>query len=40
MSEHTIADEVRALMIERHPDWAGHEWIEPGVGRLDSEHAD
>jgi hypothetical protein len=21
MSEHTIAEEVRALMIERRPDW-------------------
>lgn len=39
MSEHTIAEEVRALMIERHPDWAGQEWIERGVGCLCSEHA-
>ena len=30
MSEQTIAGEVRALMIKRHPDWAGQEWIEPG----------
>jgi glyoxylase-like metal-dependent hydrolase (beta-lactamase superfamily II) len=39
MSEQTIAGEVRALMIKRHPDWAGQEWIEPGVGCLYSEHA-
>jgi hypothetical protein len=40
MSEHTIAEEVRALVIGWHPAWAGQEWIEPGVGCLYSEHAD
>jgi glyoxylase-like metal-dependent hydrolase (beta-lactamase superfamily II) len=39
IDEPKIAEEVRALMIERHPDWAGQEWIEPGVGCLYSEHA-
>lgn len=39
MTEQAIAGEVRALMIKRHPDWAGQEWIEPGVGCLYSEHA-
>lgn len=39
IDEPKIAEEVRALMIERHPDWAGPEWIEPGVGCLYSEHA-
>jgi glyoxylase-like metal-dependent hydrolase (beta-lactamase superfamily II) len=39
MSEQTIAEEVRALMIKRYPGWAGQEWIEPGVGCLYTEHA-
>ena len=39
MGEPEIAEEVRALLIERHPGWAGQEWIEPGVGCLYSEHA-
>lgn len=39
MSEETIVEEVRALMIERHPEWAGREWIDKGVGCLCSEHA-
>lgn len=38
MSEETIIEEVRALMIERHPEWAGQEWIEKGVGCLCAEH--
>ncbi|MGP3924635.1 MBL fold metallo-hydrolase [Streptomyces sp. 8N616] len=40
MSEETIAAEVSALMIERHPEWAGQDWIEKGVGCLCAEHAD
>lgn len=40
MSEEAIAEEVRALMIERHPDWAMREWIERGVGCLCAEHAE
>lgn len=39
MREQTIAEEVRAVMIQRHPDWAEPEWIERGVGCLYSEHA-
>ncbi len=39
VSEETIVDEVRGLMIERHPDWSGQEWIEQGVGCLCAEHA-
>ncbi len=39
MAEPKIAEEVRALLIERHPRWAGQEWIEPGVGCFCSEHA-
>lgn len=32
-----IVAEVRAVLIERHPDWAGQEWIERGVGCLCAE---
>lgn len=39
-SEETITEEVRALMIERRPEWAGREWIERGVGCLCAEHPD
>jgi glyoxylase-like metal-dependent hydrolase (beta-lactamase superfamily II) len=39
MDEPKITEEVRTLMIERHPDWAGQEWIESGVGCLYSERA-
>jgi hypothetical protein len=39
MSEATITDEVTALMIERHPEWKGREWIQPGVSCLCTEHA-
>jgi glyoxylase-like metal-dependent hydrolase (beta-lactamase superfamily II) len=39
MSEETITEEILALMIERHPDWVGREWIEKGVGCLCSEHS-
>ncbi len=37
-SEDTIVKEVTALLVERHPDWAGREWIATGVGCLCSEH--
>lgn len=33
-----IAAEVREVLVERHPEWAGREWIEPGVGCLCTEH--
>ncbi|MFK4088351.1 MBL fold metallo-hydrolase [Kribbella sp. NPDC020789] len=36
--EETIAAEVRALMIERHPDWRLPEWIDRGVGCFCSEY--
>ncbi len=39
MDETTTAQEVEALMLHRHPDWAGQEWIRSGVGCLCSEHA-
>jgi glyoxylase-like metal-dependent hydrolase (beta-lactamase superfamily II) len=39
MSEETIVAEVRALMIERHPEWAGQDWIDNGVGCFCAEHA-
>jgi glyoxylase-like metal-dependent hydrolase (beta-lactamase superfamily II) len=39
MSTETIAAEVMALMIERHREWAGQEWIEKGVGCFCAEHA-
>jgi hypothetical protein len=29
-SQETIVTEVSALMIERHPDWSGQEWISAG----------
>ncbi|MFE7802732.1 MBL fold metallo-hydrolase [Nocardia sp. NPDC057440] len=38
MSEETIAEEITALMIQRHPDWAGREWIRNGVGCTCAEH--
>ena len=33
-----IAAEVREVLVGRHPEWAGQEWIEPGVGCLCAEH--
>ncbi|MFE5817606.1 MBL fold metallo-hydrolase [Streptomyces sp. NPDC056479] len=39
MGEDEIVTEVRTLLIERHPQWAGREWIERGVGCLCAEHA-
>ncbi|MFJ8633279.1 MBL fold metallo-hydrolase [Streptomyces sp. NPDC093568] len=39
MSEAEIVTEVRELLIERHPEWEGREWIEPGVGCLCAEHS-
>lgn len=33
-----IAAEVRAVLIERHPEWTGQEWIEKGVSCLCTEH--
>lgn len=39
MNDDTIVEEVRALMIQRHPNWTGQEWIASGVGCLSAEHA-
>jgi glyoxylase-like metal-dependent hydrolase (beta-lactamase superfamily II) len=39
VSEETTAAEIRALMIERHPDWRLPEWIDRGVGCLCAEHS-
>ena len=38
MNEETIVAEVKALMIERHPEWAGQDWIEKGVDSFCAEH--
>ncbi|MBB4688877.1 MBL fold metallo-hydrolase [Amycolatopsis jiangsuensis] len=38
-SEETTTAEVRAVLLKRHPEWAGQEWIEPGVACLCAEHA-
>lgn len=32
-----IVAEVRAVLIDRHPEWVGQEWIERGVGCLCAE---
>lgn len=32
MPERTIVEEVTAVLLARHPDWTGREWIEKGVG--------
>ncbi|GII63878.1 MBL fold metallo-hydrolase [Sphaerisporangium krabiense] len=34
-----IAAEVHALLLERHPDWTGQEWITPSIHCLCAEHA-
>ena len=34
MSEQETVDEITALLTDRHPEWAGREWIEKGVGCL------
>jgi glyoxylase-like metal-dependent hydrolase (beta-lactamase superfamily II) len=39
MSTETIVAEVKSLMIARHPDWAGQDWIEKGVSCFCTEHA-
>ncbi|WP_194908482.1 MBL fold metallo-hydrolase [Catenulispora rubra] len=39
VAEETVVEEVRALMVERHPEWRMREWIERGVGCLCAEHA-
>jgi hypothetical protein len=39
MPEETIIEEVSAVMLQQHPDWAGQEWIRPGISCLCTEHA-
>ncbi|MBB5958202.1 glyoxylase-like metal-dependent hydrolase (beta-lactamase superfamily II) [Saccharothrix tamanrassetensis] len=39
MPQEAIAAEVTALMVERHPEWVGREWIEKGVGCFCAEYA-
>ncbi|WP_369394238.1 MBL fold metallo-hydrolase [Streptomyces sp. CG1] len=39
MNQETIVEEVRAVLIERHPEWEGREWIDPAVACLCGEHA-
>ncbi|MFJ9616002.1 MBL fold metallo-hydrolase [Streptomyces noursei] len=34
----TMVEEVRAVLIERHPEWVGQEWIDAGVACLCAEH--
>ncbi|MER5686692.1 hypothetical protein [Streptomyces sp. NPDC002205] len=38
-SQETIVEEVRAVLIEWHSEWAGRERIETAVACLCSEHA-
>jgi glyoxylase-like metal-dependent hydrolase (beta-lactamase superfamily II) len=38
MNEETIVAEVKALMIERRPEWTGQDWIEKGVDSFCAEH--
>ncbi|MFF5213383.1 MBL fold metallo-hydrolase [Streptosporangium sp. NPDC000396] len=37
VSEETIIEEVKALLVERYPRWSGKEWIDKGVGCLCAE---
>ncbi|OXM52977.1 MBL fold metallo-hydrolase [Amycolatopsis alba] len=39
LPEETIAAEVEALMIERHPEWEGQDWIAKGVGCFCADHS-
>lgn len=38
MARDEIVAEVRAVLLDRHPEWSGQEWIEPAVGCLCAEH--
>ncbi|WP_410660047.1 MBL fold metallo-hydrolase [Amycolatopsis sp. lyj-112] len=40
LDDDTIAAEVEALMLERHPEWTGQDWITKGVGCFCAEHSD
>lgn len=39
MGQDTIIAEITELMITRHPDWDGQEWIQPGISCLCAEHS-
>ncbi|MFC4048156.1 MBL fold metallo-hydrolase [Actinomadura syzygii] len=39
VSEETTAAEIKALMLELHPEWTGREWIENAVACLCAEHS-
>ena len=39
MSEVDIIAEVSAVLIERHPEWQGREWLATGISCLCAEHA-
>ena len=39
LPEETIAAELEALMIERHPEWEGRDWIAKGVGCFCADHS-
>jgi hypothetical protein len=38
MTEQTIIEEVKAVMLAKHPNWTGQDWIEKGVSCLCTEH--
>jgi glyoxylase-like metal-dependent hydrolase (beta-lactamase superfamily II) len=38
MGEETIVEEITAVLLARHPEWTGREWIAAGVGCLCAEH--
>lgn len=40
MAEAEVVAEVREVLLERHPEWAGREWIERGVGCFCGEFAE
>jgi glyoxylase-like metal-dependent hydrolase (beta-lactamase superfamily II) len=37
MDEAELRTEVKALLIERHPEWSGQDWIEHGINCLCTE---
>jgi glyoxylase-like metal-dependent hydrolase (beta-lactamase superfamily II) len=39
MPEKDVVAEVTDLLIKRHPDWAGREWLAPGISCLCAERA-
>jgi glyoxylase-like metal-dependent hydrolase (beta-lactamase superfamily II) len=39
VDEETIVDEVTAVMLQRHPEWTGQDWIDKGIRCLCADHA-